>query len=80
MVPGSHIGCLVFVCTSLFIIALGCIFGPGRFEPLASRSRGPLSQTHEVSSGRQGDFVIEDSVPLSVNEPHDRCATARSMR
>ena len=30
---------------------------------------------HEV---RQGDFIIEDCVPLSVNEPHDHCATARS--
>ena len=42
MVPGSHIGCLVIVYTSLFIIALRCIFCPGHFEPPASRSRDPL--------------------------------------
>ncbi len=35
----------------------------------------------EFSFGnRQDDFIIEESVPLSVNEPHDHCATARSRR
>ncbi len=29
---------------------------------------------------RQRDFKIEDSVPLSVYETHDHCATARSRR
>ncbi len=31
-------------------------------------------------SDRQGDYLKEDCVPLSVNEPHDHCATARSRR
>ncbi len=37
-VPSSHMGCLVFVHASLFMIALGCIFGPGHFMPVAPRS------------------------------------------
>ncbi len=32
---------VTFIRTSLFIIALSCIFGPGHSEPLASRSEGP---------------------------------------
>ena len=38
MVPSSHMGCQVFVCALLFMIALGCIFDPGHFMPVAPRS------------------------------------------
>ncbi len=40
---------------------------------------GTLFFVHFLS-GRQDDFIIEDCVPLSVNEPNDHCATARSRR
>ena len=35
-------------------------------------SAGHLSIQHNLN------LLIEDCVPLSVNEPHDHCATARS--
>ena len=38
MVPSSLMGCLVFVRASLFMIALGCIYGPGHFMPVPPRS------------------------------------------
>ncbi len=33
-----------FVCASFFMIALGCIFGPGHFRPVAPRSVRALYQ------------------------------------
>ena len=29
---------------------------------------------------RQEEFIIEDSVPLTMHGPHDHCATAQSRR
>ena len=39
-----------------------------------------FSQTLSQRGRRAKRLIIEDFVPLSVYEPHDHCATARSMR
>ena len=48
MVPCSHMGCLVFVRASLFIINFGYIFGPGHFKPVAPICTGLMPNKRAV--------------------------------